>query len=67
MDHAVIQNGEEIVCPEIFANCFTSGDAINLWYMDMLSEFRMMITTKVGCWDRFKLVMEKRFTMDIGI
>jgi hypothetical protein len=67
MDHAVIQHGEEIVCSEIFANCFTSGDAINLWYMDMPSEFRMMIPTKVGCWDRFKLVMEKRFTVDIGI
>jgi hypothetical protein len=67
MDHAVIQHGEEIVCPEIFANCFTSGDAIKLWYMDMPSEFRTMITTKVGCWDRFKSVMEKRFTVDIGI
>jgi hypothetical protein len=67
MDHAVVQHGEEIVCPEIFANCFTSGDAIKLWYMDMPSEFRTMITTKVGCWDRFKSVMEKRFTVDIGI
>jgi hypothetical protein len=67
MDHAVVQHGEEIVCPEVFANCFTSGDAIKLWYMDMPSEFRTMITTKVGCWDRFKSVMEKRFTVDIGI
>jgi hypothetical protein len=67
MGHAVVQHGEEIVCPEIFANCFTSGDAIKLWYMDMPSEFRTMITTKIGCWDRFKSVMEKRFTVDIGI
>jgi hypothetical protein len=67
MDHAVLQHGEEIVCPEIFANCFTSGDAIKLWYMGMPSEFRTMITTKVDCWDRFKSVMQKRFTVDIGV
>jgi hypothetical protein len=67
MDHAVIQHGEEIVCPEIFANCFTSGDAIKLWYMDMPSEFKLMITTKAGCWERFKSAMEKRFTVDIGM
>jgi hypothetical protein len=67
MDHAVLQHGEEIVCPEIFANCFTSGDAIKLWYMGMPSEFRTMLTTKVGCWDRFKSVMQKRFTVDIGV
>jgi hypothetical protein len=67
MDRAVVHHGEEIVCPKNFANCFTSGDAIKLWYMDMPSEFRTMITTKIGCWDRFKSVMEKCFTMDIGI
>jgi hypothetical protein len=67
MDHAVFQHGEEIVCPEIFANCFTSGDAIKLWYMDIPSEFRAMITTKVDRWNRFKSVIQKRFTVDIGM
>jgi hypothetical protein len=67
MDHIILQHGEEIVCPEIFAHCFQSGDAIQLWYMDNDSLWKTVVTTKPGCWGRFKAFIEQRFSVDIGI
>jgi hypothetical protein len=67
MDHIILQHGEEIVCPEIFAQCFHSGDAIQLWYMDNDSLWKSVVTTKPGCWDRFKAFFEQRFSVDVGL
>jgi hypothetical protein len=67
MDHIILQHGEEIVCPEIFAHCFQSGDAIQLWYMDNDSLWKSVVTTKPGCWDRFKVFFEQHFSVDVGL
>jgi hypothetical protein len=67
MDHIILQHGEEIVCPEIFAHCFQSGDAMQLWYMDNDSLWKQVVTTKPGCWDRFKAFIEQRFSVDVGL
>jgi hypothetical protein len=67
MDNAVLQHGEEIVCPEIFANCFQPGDPIKVWYLGTGPDFRRIMTTKPGCWDRFKDVMSTRFSVDISM
>jgi hypothetical protein len=67
MDHIVLKHGEEIVCPEIFGHCFQSGDAIKLWYMGLDPDLRRLYTTGSGCWQRFRNVMERRFTADVGL
>jgi hypothetical protein len=67
MEHIVLQFGEEIVCPEIFAHSFISGDAIKLWYMDLSVPHRKGMTTAPGCWQRFKEEMEHRFSFDVGL
>jgi hypothetical protein len=67
MDHIILQHGEEIVCPEIFAHCFQTGDAIQLWYMDNDSLWKSVVTTKPGCWDCFKAFFEQRFSVDVGL
>jgi hypothetical protein len=66
MDHIILQHGDEIVCPEFFAHCFQSGDAMQLWYMDNDSLWKKVVTTKPGCWDRFKAFIEQRFSVDVG-
>jgi hypothetical protein len=67
MEHTVLQYGEEIVCPEIFAHSFLSGDAIKLWYMDLSLPHRKGMTSGPGCWQRFKEEMEHRFSVDVGL
>jgi hypothetical protein len=67
MDHIILQHGEEIVCPEIFAHCFQSGDAMQLWYMDNDSLWKTVVTTKPGCWSPLKAFIEQRFSVDVGL
>jgi hypothetical protein len=67
MEHVILQHGEEIVCPEIFAHSFISGDAIKLWYMDLPVPTRKAMTTAPGCWTHFKEHMEHRFSVDVGL
>jgi hypothetical protein len=67
MDHVVMQHGEEVVCPEIFSNCFQSGDAIKVWYMGMGSHVIEAFTSGSGCWGRFRKLMEKHFMADISL
>jgi hypothetical protein len=66
MDHIVMPHGEEVVCPEIFSNCFQTGDAIKVWYMGMGSHVIEAFTSGTGCWSRFKKLMEKHFMADIS-
>jgi hypothetical protein len=66
MDQVALKYGEEIVCPEIFSNCFQAGDAIKLWFMGLESDMRKHYTTGSGCWKRFRGVMERRFTADVA-
>jgi hypothetical protein len=67
MDNVVLQQGEEIVCPEIMANCFESGDAIKVWYLGLGSLVKTFITTEPGCWGLFKKLMKKRFAVNVGL
>jgi hypothetical protein len=67
MDNVVLQQGEEIVCPEIMANCFESGDAIKVWYLGLDSLVKTFITTEPGCWGLFKKLMKKRFAVNVGL
>jgi hypothetical protein len=67
MDHIVLKHGEEIVCPEIFGHCFQSADTIKLWYMGLDPDLRRLYTTGSGCWQRFRNVMERRLTADVGL
>jgi hypothetical protein len=67
MDHIILEHNEEIVCPEIFAHCFQSGDPIQLWYMDNDSLWKSVVTTKPGCLGGFKAFFEQRFSVDVGL
>jgi hypothetical protein len=66
MDRMVVQYGEEIICPVIFANSFQSDGPFKVWYLGMPSVVRTMITTRPGCWDRFKQLFSKRFLIDVS-
>jgi hypothetical protein len=69
MDRWVLRDGEEIVCPQIFTTCFESAsdDALKTWYLGMPSVVRTIITTKPGCWDRFKNFLFMRFLIGDGL
>jgi hypothetical protein len=66
VDRMVLQYGEEIVCPKVFANSFESDDAFKVWCLGMPSVVRTMITTKPGCWNRFKILFSKWFLTDVS-
>jgi hypothetical protein len=66
LDQVTLKYGEEIVCPEIFSNCFLAGDAMKLWFMGLESNMREYYTTGSGCWKSFRGVMERRFTADVA-
>jgi hypothetical protein len=61
MDRWVLRDGEEIVCPQIFATCFQSDNALKTWYLGMRSVIRTIMTTKPGCWNLFKKFLLMRF------
>jgi hypothetical protein len=67
IEHIVLEFGEEIVCTEIFAHSFISGDAIRLWYMHLPEQIKMGMTTDPGCWKRFRLQMEQRFPVGVSL
>jgi hypothetical protein len=66
VDRNVHQDGEEIVCPQVFADSFQSDDGFKVWCLGMPSVVTTMITTKPGCWNRFKSLFSKWFFTDVS-
>jgi hypothetical protein len=66
VDRMVLQDGEEIVCPKVFANSFQSDDGFKVWCSGMPSVVTTMITTQPGCWNRFKSLFSKWFFADVS-
>jgi hypothetical protein len=67
MDHMVSSFGELVVCPHILHRCFATGDPMRDWYLTKPSEVHTFVTTGDGCWNRFKTLMKKRFSVDVGL